>query len=159
MVDRDGLLRGMTAGLVAAGVMSALRVLALRAGLIDRMIPQVLQERAAGEAGGGPGDQAAHQLSAELIHHAVGLAAGGLLGAMRATPSLATGIAYGLAIWAVGAVGLLPALRVRRAGGSRVDALAHAVFGAVLALGMREAAAQPRLEPSPVEKPVRRRVG
>jgi hypothetical protein len=159
MLERDGILRGMTAGFIAAGVMSAARLLAHRVGLIDRMVPQVLQERLAGEAGVDPGVDAAHQLAAEVIHHAVGLTAGGVLGAATSRPALATGVRYGLAIWLVDAVGLLPALRVQRVGGRGVDAVAHAIFGAVLAFGMRELAAQRRLRPVPTEIPMLRRVG
>lgn len=160
MATRDRILRGMTAGLIAAGVMSAVRLLAHRAGLIDRMVPQVLQERVAGEAGVAlPGGEAAHQLAAEAIHHVVGLAAGGLLGAAAATPGTRTGVAYGLGIWAVDALGLLPALRVQRVGGLGVDATAHAVFGAVLAFAIRQLTAQPRLQPVPTRVPVLRRVG
>ena len=160
MSKYGGVLRGMTAGLVAAGVMSAVRLLAHRAGLIDRMVPQILQERAAGAAGVDlPGGEAAHQLAAEVIHHGVSLAAGGALGAVSATPGLATGIAYGLGIWAIDALGLLPALRVDRVGGRTVDVVAHGLFGATLAFAMRELASQPRLAPRPAVLPLRRRVG
>ena len=160
MLRRDGILAGMTAGLIAAGVMSAMRLLAHRAGLIDRTIPQVVQERVAGEAGlDVAGGTAGHQLAAEVIHHVVSLGAGGLLGAATATPGTATGVVYGLAIWAVDALGLLPVLRVHRVGGHGVDAAAHVVFGATLAFGMRELAAQTRLRPVPTSVPVLRRVG
>jgi hypothetical protein len=148
----------MTAGLVAAGVMSAVRLIAHRVGLIDRMVPQVLQERAAGAAGiDVPGS--AHQLAAEALHHGVSVAAGGALGALTATPGVTIGVAYGLAIWVVDALGLLPALRVQRAGGRGVDAVAHGIFGATLALAMRELAAQPRLTPKPAAVPFRAHVG
>ena len=160
MFDRDGILRGMTAGLVAAGVMSAARLLAHRAGLIDRMVPQVVQERVAGEAGMiRPRGQAAQQLAAEAIHHGVSLTAGAVLGAATGKPGLPTGVGYGLAIWLVDVLGLMPALGVRRLGGRSVDAAAHAIFGAALALAMRELASQRRLQPAPTEIPVRRRVG
>ena len=150
----------MAAGLVAAGVMSGVRVLAHRAGLIDRMVPQILEERAAGAAGvDASGDGAGHQLAAEAIHHAVSAAAGGALGAITATPGLVSGALYGLGIWVVDALGLLPALRVHRVGGGAVDAVAHAVFGAALALVMRELAAQRRLRPAAPVIPLRRRVG
>ena len=160
MRGQDGVLTGITAGVIAAGVMSAARLLAHRAGLIDRMVPQVLQERAAGAAGVDvPGGTAGHQLVAEVVHHAVGAAAGGVLGAVTARPGVATGVGYGLAIWIVDALGLLPALRVERVGGRAVDAVAHGVFGATLAFAMRELAAQPRMEPEPAAIPLRRRVG
>jgi len=81
MLEREGILRGMAAGLVAAGVMSAARLLARRSGLIDRMVPQVVEERAAGATGARmPGGAAGHQLAAEAVHQAVGVTAGGLLG-------------------------------------------------------------------------------
>ena len=161
----------MTAGLLAAGVMSAVRLVAHRAGLIERMIPQVVEERAAGEArrarsAGGdhtPGDDrspgdAAQQLLAEALHHGIGLASGAVLGALAARPRTMTSVGYGLAIWGVPALGVLRLPRVRRAGAA-VDAVAHAVFGAVLAFAMRELAAQPRLTPAPTRVPLLRRVG
>jgi hypothetical protein len=150
----------MAAGLVAAGVMSAVRLLAHRAGLIDQMVPQILQQRASGEAGvRAPGGTAGQQLAAEVIHHAVGLTAGGVLGAATFRPGLATGIAYGLGIWLTDVLGLMPALRVRRTGGHAVDAAAHVIFGATLALAMGELAAQPRQRPVPRDIPLLRRVG
>jgi len=160
MFRYDGVLRGMAAGLVAAGVMSTLRPLAHRAGMIDRMVPQILQERAAGAAGVDvPGGSAGHQLAAEAIHHGVSLAAGGVLGAVSARPGFVTGVAYGLAIWAVDALGVLPALRVQRVGGRTVDLVAHGLFGATVAFAMRELGAQPPLEAEPSVIPLRRRVG
>jgi hypothetical protein len=157
---RDGVLRGMTAGFIAAGVMSAVRLVAHRAGLIERMVPQVLQERVAGTSGVHlPGGTAGHQLAAEAIHHAVSGVFGALLGAAAPRPRLLTGIGYGLAIWGIDALGLMPALRIDRVGGRVVDAAAHTVFGAVLALSMQELAAQPRLSSVPAAIPLRRRVG
>ena len=158
MPGSDGVLRGMTAGLVAAGVMSAVRLIAHRAGLIDRMVPQVLQERAAGAAGIDV-PSSAHQLAAEALHHGVSLAAGGALGALTTRPSVTVGVAYGVAIWVVNALALLPALRVQRVGGGGVDAVAHGIFGAALALAMRELASQPRLTPKPAAAPLRAHVG
>jgi hypothetical protein len=152
----------MSAGVIAAGVMSTARLLAHRAGLVDRMVPQVLEERAAGEAGIDiPGGKSGHQLAAEVIHHGVSLAAGGLLGALTAKPRPATAAAYGLAIWVAEAWGLLPALRVRRPGtrALAVDAAAHALFGVVVAFAMRELASQDRLRPVPTKVPLLRRVG
>jgi hypothetical protein len=161
-MNRAGILRGMSAGLIAAGVMSLARLLAHRAGLVERTVPQILQERAAGEAGIHlPGGTAGHQLSAEVIHYSVGLAAGGLLGALSPRPRSTAAVVYGLAIWLAEAWGLLPALRVRRLGavGLAVDAAAHALFGFVLAFTMRELAAQDRLRPAPTKVPLLRRVG
>ncbi len=74
MRERGGVLRGMTAGLIAAGVMSAVRLLAHRAGLIERMVPQVLQERAAGASGIDlPGGEVAAQPRLEPVPTAIPL--------------------------------------------------------------------------------------
>lgn len=160
MLNREGMLRGMAAGLVAAGVMSAARLLARRTGLIDRMVPQVVEERLAGAAGARmPGSAAGHQLAAEAIHQAVGITAGGLLGGVTPKPGLAVGVGYGLGIWLVDVFGLMPALRVGRLGGTAVDAVAHAIFGVVLAFAMQQLAEQPRQWPVPRAVPLPRRVG
>jgi len=160
MGQRDGILQGMTAGFIAAGVMSAARLVAHRARLIERMVPQVLQERVAGSAGVHlPGGKAGHQLAAEVIHHGVSVTFGGLLGAATSRPRLLTGIGYGLAIWGIDALGLMPALKIDRVGGRAVDAAAHTIFGAVLAFAMHELAAQPRLQSVPAAVPRRHRVG
>ena len=45
------------------------------------------------------------------------VAFGGLLGAATSRPRLFTGIGYGLAIWGIDTLGLLPALRIDRVGG------------------------------------------
>lgn len=158
---RDAMLRGMTAGLVGAGVMSLVRLVAHRAGLIDRLIPQVLQERMTGAAGVEPvGGSAGHQLAAEIVHHGVAVAAGLAFGALAGRQAGVTaGLAFGLSIWAVDALGLLPALRVQRVGGGAVDVAAHAVFGAVLGLASRELGAQAPLRAEPARGTVARRVG
>lgn len=160
MLERDGILRGATAGLIAAGVMSAFRLLGHRAGLIERTIPQVLQERVAGESGlHVPGGTAGHQLVAEVLHFGVSAGFGGVLGAAASRPSIWTGAAYGLGIWLVDTLGLLPALRVQRVGGHGVDAVAHALFGVALAFSMQELASQSRMKPLPTKVPLLRRVG
>jgi hypothetical protein len=87
------------------------------------------------------------------------MATGGLLGGVTTRPSLAAGVGYGLLIWIVDVVGLLPALRVERVGGRAVDAVAHGIFGATLAFAMRELAGQRRMDPKPAAIPLRRRVG
>jgi hypothetical protein len=160
-MDGRGALRGVAAGLVGAGVMSALRLLAHRAGWIDRMVPQVLQERAAGEAGVRvPGGSAGHQLAAEVVHHAVAAIGGGTLGALagRASPVTA-GVALGLALLALDDLVLMPALGIRRSGGRVVDAVAHVVYGLVVAAAIRELSSQSRLVSSPTAVPRISRVG
>jgi hypothetical protein len=151
----------MTAGLVAAGVMSALRLGAHRAGLIDRAVPQVLQERAAGALGvTPPGGSAGHQLAAEIAHHAVSMAGGAVLGGLSGRrPPLLGGLALGIALLALDDLVLMPALGVRRIGGRAVDAVAHVVYGGVVAYAARELAAQARLTASPPRRPRIYRVG
>ncbi|HEX3177715.1 MAG TPA: hypothetical protein VHZ49_13630 [Methylomirabilota bacterium] len=160
MINRDGILRGLTAGVVAAGVMSAARLLAHRAGLLRQTVPQVVHERVAGETGFSVlGRTPGHQLAAELMHHGVGAVAGGALGAVAPRPGAVTGLGYGFLVWLADHYVVLPALAVKRGRGRAVDVAAHLVFGAVLAFAMRELARQPRLQPTPTEIPLLRHVG
>ena len=156
MIDRDAVWRGVTAGFMAAGAMSVLRLGAHRAGLIERMVPQELH---AGVTGVDPAaDTPAHQLAAEVLHHAVGAIAAGLFAAVAPRrPSALHGIPFGLALWVVDVYALIPALRVVRAGGHLVDFAAHALYGAIVALAVSELAVQ-RQTPS-ARAPRLRRVG
>ena len=143
MIDRGALWRGLTAGLVAAGAMSALRYGAHRARLIERMVPQALHTEMSGVDAST--DAPAHQFAAELLHHAVGATAAAIFAAVTPRQPHAThGVAFGLALWAVDAFALLPALRVVRVGGHVVDGAAHALYGSLVALVLSELAAQRR---------------
>ena len=141
MIDRGAVWRGLAAGFVAAGAMSALRYAAHRARLIERMVPQELQTDVIGVD---PSAEApAHQFGAELLHHAVGaFGAAGFAALAPRRPGALHGIAFGLVLWIVDVVALLPALRVVRAGGHAIDFVAHALYGAIVALVVGELATQ-----------------
>ena len=141
MMDRGALWRGATAGFVAAGAMSMLRLGAHRLGLIDRMVPQELHADLTGIDPSA--DRPDHQFAAELLHHAVGAAGGALMAAVAPRrPRITHGLALGLGLWAVDVIALLPALRVARVGGHLVDFVAHALYGAMVAVGAGELATQ-----------------
>jgi hypothetical protein len=143
VIDRGAVWRGLTAGFVAAGAMSVLRYGAHRAGLIERMVPQELHTDVTGVD---PSAQTpAHQFGAELLHHAVGaLGAAAFAGLERRRPHALHGIAFGLALWVIDVLALIPTLRVVRAGGHAIDFVAHALYGAIVALTIGELAAQRR---------------
>jgi hypothetical protein len=143
MIDRRAVWRGLTAGFVASGAMSVLRLAAHRAGLIERMVPQELHTDVTGVD---PSAEApAHQFGAEVLHHAVGALAAAAFAAMTPKrPHAAHGVAFGLALWAIDVLALIPALRVVRLGGHLVDGAAHALYGAMVALAIAELAAQRR---------------
>jgi hypothetical protein len=156
MIDRGAVWRGLTAGFVASGAMSLLRLGAHRAGLIDRMVPQELHTDVTGVDPSA--DTPAHQFGAELMHHAVGALAAAAFAAMTPKrPHAAHGVALGLALWAIDVLALIPALRVVRVGGHAVDGVAHALYGAMVALAIGELAEQRR---APIARALRlRRVG
>ena len=156
MPDTGAIWRGLTAGFVASGAMSVLRLAAHRAGLIERMVPQELHAEVTGIDPSA--DTPAHQFGAELLHHAVGALAAGLFAALAPRrPRASHGVALGLALWAVDVGALIPALRVVRVGGHAVDFAAHALYGAMVALAVSELAEQRR---TPKPRALRlRRVG
>src|SRR5437868_6157647 len=105
----DAIWRGLTAGFVAAGAMSVLRLAAHRAGLIERMVPQELHADITGVDPSA--DSPAHQFGAELLHHAVGaLAAGAFAALAPQRPRMVHGVALGLALWVVDVGALIPGL-------------------------------------------------
>ncbi len=143
MIDRRAVWRGLTAGFVASGAMSLVRLGAHRAGLIERMVPQELHTEVVGVDPSS--DEPAHQFGAELLHHAVGSVAAAAFAALAPRrPRAVHGVALGLALWAIDVLALIPTLRVVRLGGHAVDGAAHALYGAMVALAISELAEQRR---------------
>ena len=141
MIERGALWRGATAGFVAAGAMSVLRMTAHRLGLIERMVPQELHTKLTGVDPSA--DTPEHQFGAELLHHAVGMIGGATLAAVAPRrPRVTHGLALGLGFLAVDMFALIPALRVTRVGGHVVDVAAHALYGIIVAVGIGELAQQ-----------------
>jgi hypothetical protein len=142
------------AGLNGASAMTMIRLAAHRAGLAEKMTPQMVEQALAGKlgvepAGGTPG----HQAVAEFLH--VGL--GGVLGAAfalvagRRAAGVAAGATFGAAVWGV-AVGLvMPSLGLVRPpwraspAENAVNLVAHVAFGVVASLVLGELRAQPPL--------------
>lgn len=141
MIERGALWRGATAGFVAAGAMSVLRMAAHRVGLIERMVPQELHTELVGVDPSSETPE--HQFAAELLHHAVGMIGGAMLAAVAPRrPRLIHGLGLGLGLLAVDVFALIPALRVARVGGYAVDVVAHALYGVIVAFAIGELAKQ-----------------
>jgi hypothetical protein len=156
-----GFVYGCLAGVNGAACMTVLRLAARQAGVIDKMPPQVVQEWLSRRAGvEPPGGKVGHHLADHLVHLAVGVTGGGVYGALTAPrgPSYPSGVVYGLAVWAVGFLALIPLLGIHRGAAeaetreNAVNIAAHAVYGAVLALIVAEMRNQHRRAGTSVER-------
>ena len=153
---------GAIAGSVAAACMTVIRMTARRRGIIEKTVPQALEERASRWSGLGRGAHpVVHHLADQMMHVGYGaaLGVGYALVAQRRTGGrsphgVARGIGYGLATWFAGSWLLLPALRAKQAAWRRhpsenaVDLLAHLVFGAATAIVAEELSTQSDRGPS-----------
>jgi uncharacterized membrane protein YagU involved in acid resistance len=156
-VTTPPLLAGALAGLVATVPMT----LAMEA-MHDRLPPAEqyplppaeIAEQITGEPVGphalGQGERAAAPLA---LHFAVGALAGAIYGPLAASlrpPPLAGGVAFGMAVWGTGYLGILPALGVMPPATehpARRNALmiaAHVVWGSALGLIVERLARWPR---------------
>ena len=144
------LVGGVVGGAVGAVLMWPLYEASKRAGLLRESPPIRVADRAAETAveateTGGPVGEGAREAAAAGGHLLYGAAAGALYGLLQdelELPAIAAGVGYGLALWAVGYLGWLPAARIlpepwrQRAGDALVPIAAHAVYG--LGLGLVE---------------------
>jgi hypothetical protein len=147
---------GAVGGLYGAAAMSVLRLYARRIGLIDEMVPEFVEQWLLGdEETSSAEDNARRHVSHQALHLAYGAAWGALAGpllARRERGSLLPGIGYGLALWAVGLVGLLPRHRRGRKSweatgpAQAVNVLAHTLFGIAVQLAAQEVWVGPRRE-------------
>jgi hypothetical protein len=148
---------GAVGGLYGAAAMSVLRLYARRIGLIDEMVPEFIEQWLLGDAATGSAeDNARRHVSHQALHLAYGAGWGALAGPSLAKlrrGTLLPGVGLGLALWAVGLVGLLP--RHRTGGGKSweatapaqtVNVLAHALFGIAVQLAAQEVWRSPRRE-------------
>ena len=146
MKDSDAIARGAVIGAVAGTVatlaMSVLMVLGQRAGLLGKMPPRRVSEKAQEVAGISLPDPLTDALAA-ILHVALGAGAGAGYGATRAVtksplPGAAEGAVFGLAFWAANYIGVAPALGILpppdrdKPGRPPVMIAAHLVFGSVL---------------------------
>ena len=151
---RETSLYGAIGGLFGAGAMSVVRLAARRAGLIDKMVPQAVEEWAAQRAGlEVPGGPAGHHLLDQALHTGYGVMAGVVYGAALGTAGrrpLAYGTAFGVLVWLVGSGALFPLLRIARpfwrSGGAEnaINLVAHVVHGISVQLVSEEMAQQNR---------------
>ena len=146
-------LAGAVGGLYGAAAMSVLRLGLHRAGLIDKMVPQAVEEWISDRLNiDPPGRTAGHHVADQLLHLAYGAGLGALSGPMvsgrETRGGLWRGAAFGLASWAFGMLVLVPALRVARpawrAGPleNATNIAVHLVFGWAIQLVVEEPARQ-----------------
>ena len=152
------LIYGAMSGSLAAACMTVIRMAARRGGVIEKTIPQVVEESLAHRAGLG---RSAHPVLHHLADQALHLGYGATLGVgyalttgRRAPRAVARGLTYGVVTWAIGSCALLPLLRAKQAAWRKrpsenaVDVLAHLVFGAATAIVAEQLAAQSDRGPS-----------
>ncbi|HWB78937.1 MAG TPA: hypothetical protein VG755_28440 [Nannocystaceae bacterium] len=146
-------IHGALAGMSGAATMNVLRMLAHRAGLIDVMVPQKVEQRVRRAVGvrrwPTPG---AYRIVDQLLHLGYGATWGALFGAI--TPRAANispplTIAFGLGLWGLGSFVLFPALGIGRpawASSPRENAVniaAHLAYATATTLLVEELARQP----------------
>ena len=137
----ESIVHGAIAGVVAAGSMTVLRMMARRAGLIDTMMPQAVEQWARARSGVEADNPAAYSVADQLLHLGYGLAWGAAYGATLAErePPLKGAAMLAVAQWVVGPMGLLPLLKIApppwRAGASEltINVVAHALYAAATA--------------------------
>jgi hypothetical protein len=135
---------GALGGLYGAGAMSLVRLAARRAGLIDKMVPQAVEEWLMSRIDGRiVRDPTAHHVLDQLLHLAYGVAWGAIFAPLLERgrrQGLWPGLAAGTGLWAIGLLAMLPALRVVRPAWrsgltqNAVNIAAHAVFGVAVQL-------------------------
>jgi hypothetical protein len=156
-------LAGAVGGLYGAAAMSVGRLALHRAGLIDKMVPQVVEEWMSDRLNTDPpGGQAGHHVADQLLHLGYGASLGALAGPMlsgrNARGGLWRGTAFGLASWAFGMLALVPALRAARRGWragpleNATNIAAHLVFGWAIQLVVEEPPRQKRGRTSDAER-------
>jgi uncharacterized membrane protein YagU involved in acid resistance len=153
MGRRLAAIQGLIAGASGAGCMTAIRMAARRAGLIDLTPPQATKAWLTEQAGLEPRDPAVHQLIDAAVHLAVGGGGGAIYGALvdpRSRPTLTSGALFGLGVWAVAFGLLLPWLGVTRSPRRTtalelaVNVAAHLAYGTATAVVTGELAHQTR---------------
>jgi hypothetical protein len=160
---------GAIAGSVAAACMTVIRMTARRRGIIEKTVPQALEERVAEWSGLGRGAHPVlHHLADQMMHVGYGAALGvgyALTTQRRSAHGVARGLAYGLATWVAGSWLLLPALHAKQAAWRKrptenaIDLLAHLVFGAATAIVSEELSTQSNRGPSSDSARAATRVG
>jgi hypothetical protein len=152
------LVYGAIAGAVGGACMTPLRITARRAGLIDKMVPQVIEETLAHRFGVKTwSSPEQHHVADQLMHLAYGSAQGALYAILvrrfrRST--LKPGLLFGALSWLVNNAVVIPMLDAtrplwrQRPRENLVNLGAHLIYGAVTALLTDELARQPHHRPT-----------
>jgi hypothetical protein len=141
---------GALGALYGSGAMTLGRLVMRRAGHLDKTVPQTIEEWALHEldvpaSGDGPRHFAVDQLLHVLYGMLLGAAASPALFAGRQRRPLWLGSTFGLATWAVGALGIFPLLRIARPAWKSSTAenltniATHVVFGLAVQILAEEA--------------------
>jgi putative membrane protein len=149
---------GAVAGMLAAACMTVIRTTARRRGIIEKTVPQAVEEWLSARTGlGSDSHPAVHHVADQVLHFGYGAALGSLYGLTvrgRTRTVLARGAGYGLATWLFGSWLVMPLMRAKQAAWKKrpsenaVDLLAHVTFGLATALVAEELNAQTDRGPS-----------
>jgi uncharacterized membrane protein YagU involved in acid resistance len=151
------MLHGALAGINGAATMTVLRMLAHRAGVVDEMVPQKVEQwlRRATDTDAVATVPAIHRALDHVLHFGYGAAWGALYGALfggRRRSHVRPAIAFGLTQWGFGMTILFPALGIGRpAWRSRprenvVNIASHLLYAAITAFLVEEFARQRRVD-------------
>jgi hypothetical protein len=152
-------IHGALGGAIGAACMTAIRMLARRAGLIQQMVPQAVEAWAHHDTRLAlpplPSQRALHHAADQAMHVAYGATFGAAygitLGRRRATPAVVAG--FGAGVWLLGSFVLLPALKIMRPEWRAkpreiaVNVAAHLLYAAALGLVTDEFESQSVLQP------------
>ncbi len=146
----DRILHGALAGINGAATMTVLRMLAHRAGLLDQMVPQKVEQWAQRTAGVSVAPvPSVHRAVDHVLHLGYGATWGAVYGALTPRPRPGGAVAFGVGVWAIGACILFPTLRIGRpawrssAGENTMNIAAHLVYSSVTAFLTEEFSRQP----------------
>jgi hypothetical protein len=139
--------RGALAGMAGTLLMSGVMLAAQKSGLLGKAPPHKINDRLWLWAAARWPRRSRRRVGSAASHFAFGTVGGALFGlglrpGLRRAVRLPAGMAYGVAIWAgmygvaLPALGLMPRMARDRPGRPFAMALAHVVYGAVLALGV-----------------------
>jgi hypothetical protein len=151
--------------------MSILRLAARRAGVIDKMVPQVVEEWTLDRTGmeSSPDSKTAHHVLDQFLHLGYGAAVGAVCGpvfvSFKTRRGLWVGAALGVGLWAGATMVLFPRFRIARSAWKSglqehlTNIAAHLVYGLAVQLLTEEPPRQPDRRPTSDEERQATRVG
>ena len=153
-------LYGAVGGIYGAAAMSILRLAARRAGVIDKMVPQVVEEWTLDRTGREPSPDSttAHHVLDQFLHlgygGAVGAVCGPVLASFKTRRGLWVGAALGAGLWAGATLVLFPRFRIARPAWKSglpenfTNVAAHLAYGLAVQLLTEEPPRQPNRRPT-----------